>query len=302
MKAASLLYRLLYACAALALTACGSGESFATATRSATSALPAVPSRAQIRTFGARSAQEGPIQHVVIVLQENRSFNYLFKGYPGATTASYGSANGVQVKLKAIALAAGYDINHQAEDMFNACDGSPPGQNCKMDGFAEEYAVGTHRNYPQYGYAPSSDVALYWDMAKQYALADRMFASNLDASFVSHQYIIAGQSAGEVDLPTGGWGCGNGPSDTVGTITANRTFGPSQSPCQDYRTLGDELDGAALPWRFYAAPTSDEGYIWSAYQAVNHIFTGSDWTKNVITPPAQFLTDVSAGTLEASPG
>ncbi|MBV8067093.1 MAG: hypothetical protein JO113_03870, partial [Candidatus Eremiobacteraeota bacterium] len=30
------------------------------------------------------------IKHIVIVVQENRSFNDLFYGYPGATTAAYG--------------------------------------------------------------------------------------------------------------------------------------------------------------------------------------------------------------------
>ncbi|MGA8098548.1 MAG: hypothetical protein WB810_07800, partial [Candidatus Cybelea sp.] len=31
-----------------------------------------------------------PIKHVVFILQENRSFNNLFLGYPGATTQNYG--------------------------------------------------------------------------------------------------------------------------------------------------------------------------------------------------------------------
>jgi phospholipase C len=39
------------------------------------------------------------------------------------------------------------------------------------------------------------------------------------------------------------------------------------------------------------------GGIWSAYQAINHIYNGPDWTNDVISPSAQFLTDVAGGTL-----
>ena len=35
------------------------------------------------------------IQHVVILLQENRSFNNLFMGFPGADTATSGKCNGL---------------------------------------------------------------------------------------------------------------------------------------------------------------------------------------------------------------
>ena len=38
-------------------------------------------------------------------------------------------------------------------------------------------------------------------MAEQYVSADKMFASNLDgSSFISHQYIIAGQASSAVDI------------------------------------------------------------------------------------------------------
>ena len=39
------------------------------------------------------------------------------------------------------------------------------------------------------------------------------------------------------------------------------------------------------------------GGVWSAYQAIKHIYTGPDWTKDVINPPSQFLTDVGNGEL-----
>ena len=47
-------------------------------------------------------------------------------------------------------------------------------------------------------------------MAHERVLADRMFQSQLDESFVAHQYVIAAQAAWSVNLPYGAWGCGGG--------------------------------------------------------------------------------------------
>ncbi len=183
--------------------------------------------------------------------RRNRSFDNLFQGYPGADTSPTGkTSKGTTVKLKPVSLAANYDILHESAEYFQACDGtgSIPGTNCRMDGFDLETATGMKLPPdPQYAYVPHSETKLYFEMARRYVLADRMFTSHIDASFVSHQYIIAGQAQGAVDLPSGNWGCGNGPTDQVGTIEQNRTYGSSVEPCFDSQTIGDELDAKLLP-------------------------------------------------------
>ena len=286
--------RIALACAAAVLAGCATPHAAATP--------PTTPLAGAARLeapLHGRRAGTSPIQHVVIIVQENRSFNYMFHGYPGATTADYGyNSSGQKIKLKPVSLAETYEIDHTSPDYFLACDGSGsiPGTNCKMDGFDKEYVDGKAPANPQYAYAPKRDVKPYWSMAKQYVLGDHMFTSQIDASFVSHQYIIAGQANSEVDLPTGLWGCGAGGSDTVTTLTASRTIGPSQSPCQDYQTLGDEAVNAGLTWRFYSVPSNGTAYVWNGYQAVNHVYNGPQW-NNIVTPPSQFLTDVQNGTL-----
>jgi phospholipase C len=115
---------------------------------------------------------------------------------------------------------------------------------------------------------------------------------------VAHQYIIAAQADSSVDVPYGQWGCEGGPSDSVQTLTQERTYGPNQVPCFDYQTLGDELDDAGLPWRFYTSSyTQPLGGFWSGYQAVKHIFHGPDWKKDIIMPQKRFLGDIKAGKL-----
>ncbi len=264
--------------------------------------LPYMQSGTALRALDGTGA--GKITHVVYIVQENRSFDNMFQGYPGANTVSEGkNSKGQTIKLTPSKLGAYYDIDHSAQAMFAACDGtgSLPGTQCRMDGFDKEFADGGPTN-PQYVYVPHDQSKPYFDMAHEGVLADNMFQSQLDESFVAHQYIIAAQADWSVDLPGGRWGCGGGNFDTETTITKERTIAKKTiHPCYDYQTLGDELDKAKLSWRFYAATygsaSSGDGAEWSGYMAVKHIRDGPDWKKNVISPNWQFITDVKAGKL-----
>jgi phospholipase C len=248
----------------------------------------------------------GKITHVVYIVQENRSFDNMFHDYPGADTVDSGvTSTGKRIALQPVPLNDQYVIDHSADAMFAACNapkGELPGTHCRMNGFDREENFGGPFQYPEYVYVPHGDSKPYFDMAHQGVLADHMFQSQLDESFVAHQYIIAAQAAWSVDLPYGEWGCGGGGYNKVATITVNRNpNGPAQKPCFDYQTLGDELDAAHLSWRFYASSygsaSSGSGGVWSSYQAVKHIYHGPDWAKNVISPNWKFITDVRAGKL-----
>ncbi|HYL27364.1 MAG TPA: alkaline phosphatase family protein, partial [Candidatus Nitrosotalea sp.] len=263
--------------------------------------VPALPAAASSSTLLLPLAGgAGKIKHVVWVVQENRSFNDLFEGYPGAQTASSGKDKaGHTIALQPISLKTVYEIDHSAGAMFQACDGTGklPGTKCRMDGFNLENEYGGPHD-GQYAYVPHSETKPYWDMAHEFVLADKMFASQLDESFVAHQYIIAAQAKASVDVPDSYWGCPGGPADSVPTITKVRTYGNSQVPCFNYETLGDELDKAGLSWRFYtSAYKKPLSGLWTAYQAVKHIYEGPDWKKDVITPQRRFLSDIKAGNL-----
>src|SRR5665213_3110813 len=53
-----------------------------------------------------------PVQHIVVIMQENRSFDHLFNGFPGADTVQTGMSRGVQVPLVPTPLGNGQDIDH----------------------------------------------------------------------------------------------------------------------------------------------------------------------------------------------
>lgn len=292
-------------------------------------ATPESPSDA-VAFHAKHSSASGKIQHVVIIIQENRSLNNVFMSYPGATTATYGyDAKHRQIPLQPVTLATTWDLQHNAQGFIKACrgTGSVPGTNCRMNGFDNQRwscgkagAPPCPNADPPYSYVPQSEVAPYWSMANQYVLADEMFTSDFDeSSFVSHQYAIAAVNPNaSVDNPVTLWGCPGGPSDTISVLGPDRNYQDgTEVPCWDPPTLGDELDGAGLSWAFYAAPVKGGGSsscgaggvrgdagkgrvgIWSAYQAIRHICYGPDWDTDMLSPSSKFLTDIGKGKLRS---
>ena len=282
------------------------------------SAITAVPAgnpqaaRALVKHLSS-SGGSNVIQHVVIIIQENRSMDNLFYGYPNADTQPYGyNEEGDKIPLKPVGLQAQWDLSHDSYSATTACDGPKsdlPGTHCKMNGFDNEYyQCGKGSPYPAcpnanppYSYVPHSQTKPYFAMAQQYVLADRMFQSDWDmSSFVSHQYIIAAQADDTINFPTGQWGCEGGSGDTIDTMNSERGINPSSDaipPCFNYTTLATELDAAKLSWRFYASVINQSGGLWSAYQAVDPIFYGPDWDKDVISPQTRFFNDLKKGEL-----
>jgi phospholipase C len=278
----------------LAVTACSGREALAPATPGANSVAHAAQARG-----GVRRTQTTPIEHVVFIVQENRSFDNLFQGYPGANTVPSGLlANGKTAKLVPIPLEVPYDVGHGFQSFVAAYDHG------KMNGFTREGTTGDTAGYkfPEYGYVPQTEIGPYLQMAQQYTLNDNTFSSQLDASFSAHQYLIAGQAAASVNVPMGGpyWGC-DGSGETIYTLTQTRKVGPTEAPCFDYTTLADEMNDAqpAITWAFYAPSvlTQSGGSIWSSFQAVKHIRYGTQWATNVKSPETTIITDVAAGTL-----
>jgi phospholipase C len=286
--------------ALLGLAMLASGCSQVTLRQAQGDTLGALPVAGSAMFESAHRSGAGKIKHVVYVVQENRSFDDMFQGYPGADTVSSGkNSKGKTIPLQPISLKTQYDIDHDATAMFAACHGTGklPGTKCRMDGFNKETEYSGPAN-GQYAFVPHSESKPYFDMAHQFVLADRMFQSQLDESFVAHQYIIAAQAKSSVNIPDLQWGCEGGVTDSVSTITHRRTYGNSRRPCFDYATLGDELDQARLAWRFYTS----QYYIpfsgfWSSYQAVKHIIDGPDWAKNIRYPQKKFLRDIRRGRL-----
>jgi phospholipase C len=232
-----------------------------------------------------------PIKHIIIIIQENRSFDNLFNGFPNADTVQTGKMHtGQTIALHSWSLSGTGDPGHNHTDWVAAYDGG------KMDGFdLEDYYNGNPVGTFPYAYVPESDVAPYWTLASEFTLADRMFQSNTGPSFPAHQYLIAGQadfvSSGPNHYP---WGC-DAPAGTWAyalNSKGQQVKGPY--PCFTYLTLGDLLDKANVRWRLY---TPQPLTNWNPYQAIHQIRFGADWNDDISSPSSNILTDISGGTL-----
>ncbi len=250
------------------------------------------------------------IKHVVLIVQENRSFDNLFANFPGTKPISGGrTSTGGFCKLHPITFAGG-DIDHSYATAIANWDHG------KMDGFDLNHHGTTGTGAPlgcyAYSYVAHDLIQPYWQMASQYALAARMFPGEFGPSYTAHQYLIAGTAAinaseSQVDVPTGlPWGCDAPAGTHVPLLHSNGAYqqlgGPF--PCLAYQTLADSLDAKKVSWHFYAPPIEAPGPgfqvggdIWSAYSAIRHIRYSKYWTQDVVSPQSRVLTDIANGKL-----
>jgi hypothetical protein len=278
------------------------------------------------------------IKHVVIIIQENRSFNNLFMGYPGALTRATGYAGSLVVPLRPRALEQSVaDISHCFDSAMASWD------NGKMDGFALEYpekwpltncpslarpAVGTQGLDSPYVYVPNDapnyvdEAGPYWQMAMQYVLADHYFPTDFGPSFTAHQYLVAGttdvapnlsivnypgvlNASGGVDVTSSSsWSCDSPPFARTSLLDAQRTVlsGAGPFPCfTQYRTIADSLDARGVSWQYYTPTTSNfpnGDNIWSPFSAIRAVRFGPDWS-NIVTPQTKSSTSSPRVNLKA---
>jgi len=183
--------------------------------------LAAIAARTQAAERGqAATAQKNiPIKHVIIIFQENRSFDSYFGTYPGAdgipmrdgepTVCNLDPKTGQCVKP----FLDHNDVNcggpHAAEQsLADVANGA-------MDGFISEvqaqggfglYPLVWARNYCKHptdpkesdavmGYHDGGDIPNYWAYAKHFVLQDHMFEALHSWSFPSHLYLVSAWSA-----------------------------------------------------------------------------------------------------------
>ena len=243
------------------------------------------------------SAFPTPIRHVVVIIQENRSFDNIFAGYPNANAPTYGyEHNGTKIALGTVAYSSPTDVAHTwASAMTDYAGG-------KMDGFDLEQISGSRPagTFP-YAHLPRSEVVPYWTLAQQYELADNFFPTMFGGSFTAHLDLIAGTAnlsptQSLVDTPSAEpWGC-DAPAGTTTMVLSSlgkESTGPY--PCfTQFATMANSLDAHAVSWKYYVANAT---WIWNAFDAVSKIRNGADWSGNIVTPQTAILTDPAKGKL-----
>lgn len=258
----------------------------------------------QHRHFSASS----PIGHVVVIVQENRSVDDLFNGFPGASTVKSGqNSHGQTVPLEPILLTAPYDVSHSHPAFLTEY------ANGDLNGFD---LVTSHcnphfqcppQNVRAYAYVPESEVQPYWDMAEEYVFGDRMFETNEGPSFPAHQYIVSGTStirngstlraSEEPRRPSGTvtGGCSSPKGSQVQVIDPQGNENQTVFPCFDRLSLMEEANEASVSWRYYQAHA--QSGAWNAPDAIKPIWKSSSYDDDVSYPPSKVLSDIANGDL-----
>jgi phospholipase C len=291
------------------LAACASGTT-------ASSALGAPP-------ISGTSSSGSPIQHIVVLVQENRTFNDLFAQFPGATGTIVGKENvgkgnkakTKSIKLKKVNLYTSLSLNHIYPGFLAAYDKG------KMDGFNKIIYAGEHAEGAEpYVYVNPQQIVPYWTMAEAYALANKMFQTQGSGSFTAHQDLIRGNSAissseSLIDYPSESknWGCDAPSGTTTDLITTQLVYEANYGPfpCttdfpssgSNYLSLRDLLDGASPPvsWKYYTPPLSpyQPGSLWDAFDVIAPVRYGPEWGTNVDLNQLDIFTDITDGNLPA---
>jgi phospholipase C len=244
-----------------------------------------------------------PIQHVIIVLQENRTLDNMFHGYPGANYATSGkSSTGATIPMREVPLMTAWDPSHNFDNWLTEYNAGA------MNGFDNEsldYGSGAPANFA-YSYAKQSDVQPYWDLAKEGVLGDDTFADHRSQSFAGHLYPIAGAS-GPIDAadpdyyaannPQGGESCADpGTGQAIDIVTG--ALDKQYTSCFNFKTIADLMDAKGLSWKFYVDSADRENYV-SSFSVIKHIYDSSDFANKVVSPETSIIEDAQDGTLPA---
>jgi phospholipase C len=279
------------------------------------------------------AAARAAIQHVVIINQENRSFDHYFGTFPGADGIPMdgGVPTVCSIDPDGGCVAPYHNPNdentggpHTATAFVTCVAGGA------MNGFVQSYAEGTKkvctgRNDPMctlvgdddvMGYHDDGEIPNYWAYAKAFTLQDHMFEPVESYSLPDHLYMVSAWSASCVPA--------DDPTQCVSDLAnpgggAHLSFGggviaapPPQYAWTDITFL---LHGKGVSWKYFVAggnqPDCDDGemvckagaqdYAHPSYWNVLPWFDDvvADGDVGNVTDTNVFFSDLKAGKMAA---
>jgi phospholipase C len=210
------------------------------------------------------------IQHVIVIMQENRSFDSYFGTFPGAdgipmaggqpTACLPGAAGKPCVRPYVNHLDVNGGGPHSAVNAYRDIDGG------RMDGFERQALAGrphcvdltnpacTNTDRPDAaGYHTESDIPNYWAYARTYVLQDRMFEPNASWSLPEHLFQVSEWSANcSSHTPKS---CVNAPQwpgwPKQDGYTGSAGIAPTDQPIYAWTDLTYLLHRAGVRWGYY---------------------------------------------------
>jgi phospholipase C len=239
----------------------------------------------------------GKIKHVIMILQENRSFDSYFGTFPGAHGIPKGFCYPDPKSGQCVVPAPNHnDQNNNGP--HNSLAFAPDMDSGKQDGFI---ATAEAKGYPVaeadslVDYHPQSDIPNYWSYAQHYVLADRFYEAVSSWSLPAHLFDVSGWAA-TCTLAKNPMSC-TGELQPF-PITQNR---PTPFAWTDLTYL---LDHHGVSWGYYLdngerSTTNPNGVlpIWDPLSGFPDV--SQDGQTGNIQNLTSFYTHAAAGTLPA---
>ncbi|HEV2235492.1 MAG TPA: alkaline phosphatase family protein [Ktedonobacterales bacterium] len=271
-----------------------------------------------------------PIKHIIVIMQENRSFDSYFGTYPGADGLPRDAAGTFTTcspdKVTGQCVAPYHD---PADKNGGGPHGAPNAvadiANGQMNGFQTSAEQGnrgcgnvndprcTNATTPDVmGYHDAREIPNYWQYAHDFVLQDRMFEPNASWSLPEHLFMVSEWSArcDRVDDPSSCVNALQSPQQT-----ATRKTGGVTNPNYAWTDLTYLLHKYGVSWKYYldqgTQPDCADGTANCTPSAqktsVPEIWNPLPWFTTVrqdgqlgnIVASDQFFSDAKHGTLPA---
>jgi phospholipase C len=291
-------FRSLLACTAFAMLVIGCGG-----VSSSNVTTPPNPAPSPSPTPGPAPAGITAVNHVVILIQENRSFDHYFgqmtayrnansipiNGSPATiedestgTFSNFSPATGTMIAAYHTGSVCTEDLTPDWSEThinFNRLNPAAASASSPMDGFVS-LAVGISdfaktlkinmldtNGHRVMGFFDGNDLNYYYFMASQFALGDHFYSPIPSNTPAARHYIMAATSQGLVH------------NASPGSLTA--------------KTIWQELDAKGVSWKIYSADTNFFSYL------QDFAYFNQPGVAAHVVPVAQYFNDASSGKLPA---
>ena len=218
-----------------------------------------------------------PIKNVFVVIMQNRSFDHLFGTFSGANGIGPGvpgfsqvDAKGATVTPQLLTAVSTPDLPHKHGDFLRVWNSG------KMDKYAfynGDISMGHYDN-------SNADIAVLWNWAQQFALADNFFPAVMGDAPSNQLYLVAADDNNNPNTLAPFYP----PCNTITKATAGYAF----------QHVGDQLATKGLTWAWYQEHLGICGeYV--AQENPFQFFTDSHATPNV-RDFSQFAADITSAT------
>lgn len=249
-----------------------------------------VPAQAAAPQPAGEAPTTTPIKHLIVIMQENHTFDNYFGTYPGAD----GLPANTQMPINPNDPSAGFvtpfhigsypiqDLSHSSATFTAQYNDG------QMNGFVSALNQRKQNGKLAMGYYDGTDLPYYWNMADNYVLFDRLFSSARDGSFANHMYWVAAAPPA---------------TDNV-RLSANAY--------DNFPTIFDRLEAQGISWKFYvqnydptityrnlsAGGNRASQVVWVPLLNIDRFLDNPSLSKHIVDL-SEYYTDLKNGTLPA---